>query len=160
MRKHNNIVVHAPVLKLRSVRIPGLRPMEVIKIEGKKHKPQWEYDKEGGYNNAMAEEISGILEEKKQANIQWHSSRINESSTGIQRRRFYDLKNMTQCDQDLVDGDEWKDRFRLVKIRRIYREVTLIDKDKKKRTRQADKVKKSASSKKVKKVKQAARSKQ
>ena len=144
--------------------------MEVIKIEGKTHKPEWEYDGLKAEWNAMDEEISGILEEKRQANVQWHSKRIKESSTGVQRRRFYDLENMTQCDQNLVDGDEWKDRFRLVKIRRIYREVTLIDdKDKKKkRTQQADKkvkksrsqVKKSASSKKVKKVKQAARSKQ
>ena len=88
-------------------------------IEGIPHKLSWEMDGiNGGDWWAMEEGISGILEKNKNDGAKTHVT-----SLGPSLRRFYDLEMMTQCRQRLVDGNEWKLDSRLVKLRRIWREV-------------------------------------
>jgi hypothetical protein len=135
-------------------------------IEGKPHKPAWEQDKDNdGQWHAMDNTISDILEKKK-ANIkkkesehQWHQEDVvkkaDESEPAEPARRYYDLNNKTQCRQHLVHGNEWMTVSRIVKIRRIYREVTFSISSGKKKQAQSQqagmKVNKSASGKKKKK---------
>ena len=104
-------------------------------IEGKPHKPAWEQDKDNdGQWHAMDNTISDILEKKKKSKKsehQWHQEDLEASSDHLElqsgpARRYFDLKNMTQCRQHLHHGNEWMTMGRIVKIRRIYREVQIL----------------------------------
>ena len=132
-------------------------------IEGKPHKPAWEQDGINGGWYAMDNTISDILEKKKKSKKsehQWHQEDLEASSDHLElqsgpARRYFDLKNMTQCRQHLHHGNEWMTMGRIVKIRRIYREVTFsISSGKKKQAQRQQagmKANKSASGKKKKK---------
>lgn len=98
------------------------KPSKPETIRGKPHKPVWEYDGVGGnewYAMNNADGLCDILEKKKNANALSHDVMLSPTC-----RRHYDLKNMIQCRQLLVDGNEWRTETRLVRLRRIYRLVS------------------------------------
>ena len=142
--------------------------MEVTKIKGKAYKASWEQEGKQGEWYAMDDTLSETLEKTRPSAKAWQcqiKNRPDEPNNTEPARRYYDLKNMTQCRQHLVHQNEWKTVSRIVKIRRIYREITVItnadkwqvanDKanqsasDKKKGQQAGTKVNQSASGKKV-----------
>ena len=135
-----------------------------MEIEGNFYKPTWEQEGTNGGWSALSNNISDILEKKanikkKESEHQWHQEDVvkkaDESELAEPARRYYDLNNKTQCRQHLVHGNEWMTVSRIVKIRRIYREVTFsISSGKKKQAQRQQagmKANKSASGKKKKK---------
>ena len=91
-----------------------------VPIAGKLYKPSWEHDGDKGEWYVMNDTLIDILENKP-ADILWHQTVVPNATPA---RRYYDLKNMTQCRQHLdATTNEWMTVSRIVKIRRIYREV-------------------------------------